>query len=89
MGAPIGVTIPSRFRFIQQKLERASDKEKQLLFEEVLANAHVLMVDVFGNYVIQVGFFYYIIYRNDGSLFFCRNSLNLAHLNKKQLLVVH
>ncbi|VDM53376.1 unnamed protein product [Angiostrongylus costaricensis] len=40
-------------RFIQQKLERASDKEKQLLFEEVLANAHVLMVDVFGNYVIQ------------------------------------
>ncbi|KAE9416140.1 hypothetical protein Angca_007714 [Angiostrongylus cantonensis] len=41
-------------RFIQQKLERASDKEKQLLFEEVLANAHVLMVDVFGNYVIQV-----------------------------------
>ncbi|KJH41081.1 RNA binding repeat protein, Pumilio-family [Dictyocaulus viviparus] len=40
-------------RFIQQKLERASDKEKQLLFEEVLAKAHVLMVDVFGNYVIQ------------------------------------
>ncbi|KAK6054020.1 RNA binding repeat protein, Pumilio-family [Cooperia oncophora] len=40
-------------RFIQQKLERASVKEKQLLFEEVLANAHALMVDVFGNYVIQ------------------------------------
>ncbi|WKX98127.1 hypothetical protein Q1695_013653 [Nippostrongylus brasiliensis] len=40
-------------RFIQQKLERASAKEKQLLFEEVLANAHALMVDVFGNYVIQ------------------------------------
>ncbi|KAK6032574.1 RNA binding repeat protein, Pumilio-family [Ostertagia ostertagi] len=42
-----------RSRFIQQKLERASVKEKQLLFEEVLANAHALMVDVFGNYVIQ------------------------------------
>ncbi|ETN70475.1 RNA binding repeat protein, Pumilio-family [Necator americanus] len=41
-------------RFIQQKLERASVKEKQLLFDEVLANAHALMVDVFGNYVIQV-----------------------------------
>ncbi|EYC09552.1 hypothetical protein Y032_0060g3181 [Ancylostoma ceylanicum] len=40
-------------RFIQQKLERASVKEKQLLFDEVLANAHALMVDVFGNYVIQ------------------------------------
>ncbi|XGW10339.1 hypothetical protein V3C99_012097 [Haemonchus contortus] len=40
-------------RFIQQKLERASVKEKQLLFEEVLANAHALMIDVFGNYVIQ------------------------------------
>ncbi|KAK6759373.1 hypothetical protein RB195_021140 [Necator americanus] len=40
-------------RFIQQKLERASVKEKQLLFEEVLANAHALMVDVFGNYVVQ------------------------------------
>ncbi|RCN32789.1 hypothetical protein ANCCAN_21390 [Ancylostoma caninum] len=40
-------------RFIQQKLERASAKEKQLLFEEVLANAHALMVDVFGNYVVQ------------------------------------
>ncbi|VDM75618.1 unnamed protein product [Strongylus vulgaris] len=34
-------------RFIQQKLERASAKEKQLLFEEVLANAHALMVDKF------------------------------------------
>ncbi|XGW35276.1 hypothetical protein V3C99_018915 [Haemonchus contortus] len=40
-------------RFIQQKLERASAKEKQLLFDEVLANAHALMVDVFGNYVVQ------------------------------------
>ncbi|VDL74293.1 unnamed protein product [Nippostrongylus brasiliensis] len=32
-------------RFIQQKLERASAKEKQLLFDEVLVNAHALMVD--------------------------------------------
>ncbi|VDD91061.1 unnamed protein product [Enterobius vermicularis] len=40
-------------RFIQQKLERASMKEKQAVFEEVIAHAQSLMVDVFGNYVIQ------------------------------------
>uniref|UniRef100_A0A0N5AMI7 PUM-HD domain-containing protein n=1 Tax=Syphacia muris TaxID=451379 RepID=A0A0N5AMI7_9BILA len=40
-------------RFIQQKLERASIKEKQTVFEEVIARAQSLMVDVFGNYVIQ------------------------------------
>ncbi|KAJ1347848.1 hypothetical protein KIN20_003014 [Parelaphostrongylus tenuis] len=45
-------------RFIQQKLERASTKEKQLLFDEVLNNAHILMVDVFGNYVVQKFFEY-------------------------------
>ena len=41
------------FRFIQQKLERASAKEKQAVFEEVIENAQTLMTDVFGNYVIQ------------------------------------
>lgn len=40
-------------RFIQQKLERASLKEKQVVFDEVAANAQSLMIDVFGNYVIQ------------------------------------
>uniref|UniRef100_A0A915D9T9 PUM-HD domain-containing protein n=1 Tax=Ditylenchus dipsaci TaxID=166011 RepID=A0A915D9T9_9BILA len=40
-------------RFIQQKLERASLKEKQLVFDEVIQHAHNLMTDVFGNYVIQ------------------------------------
>lgn len=44
----------TRCRFIQQKLERASAKEKQLLFDEVLDNGHALMIDVFGNYVVQV-----------------------------------
>lgn len=45
-------------RFIQQKLERASQKEKQLVFEEVIQHAHTLMTDVFGNYVIQKFFEY-------------------------------
>ncbi|TKR72691.1 hypothetical protein L596_020103 [Steinernema carpocapsae] len=45
-------------RFIQQKLERASHKEKQAVFEEVIAHAHPLMTDVFGNYVIQKFFEY-------------------------------
>lgn len=40
-------------RFIQQKLERAPEKEKQQVFEEVISHAQNLMTDVFGNYVIQ------------------------------------
>mmetsp|Transcript_7102 Transcript_7102/g.9824 ORF Transcript_7102/g.9824 Transcript_7102/m.9824 type:complete len:877 (-) Transcript_7102:379-3009(-) len=40
-------------RFIQQKLESATDSEKQLVFKEILPHALQLMVDVFGNYVIQ------------------------------------
>jgi pumilio RNA-binding family len=45
-------------RFIQQKLERASLKEKQMIFDEVIAHSHSLMTDVFGNYVIQKFFEY-------------------------------
>uniref|UniRef100_A0A0K8T505 PUM-HD domain-containing protein n=1 Tax=Lygus hesperus TaxID=30085 RepID=A0A0K8T505_LYGHE len=40
-------------RFIQQKLERATVPEKQLVFSEILSAAYNLMTDVFGNYVIQ------------------------------------
>jgi hypothetical protein len=40
-------------RFIQQKLERTNNKEKQMIFEEVIKHAELLMTDVFGNYVIQ------------------------------------
>ncbi|KAH7986017.1 hypothetical protein HPB52_025257 [Rhipicephalus sanguineus] len=39
--------------FIQQKLERATLAEKQLVFSEILGAAYNLMTDVFGNYVIQ------------------------------------
>lgn len=41
-------------RFIQQKLERASLRDKAAIFTPVLENAEELMTDVFGNYVIQV-----------------------------------
>lgn len=41
------------YRFIQLKLERASSAERQLVFSEILQAAYQLMVDVFGNYVIQ------------------------------------
>ena len=41
-------------RFIQQKLERATPAEKDLVFREILPSCHTLMTDVFGNYVIQV-----------------------------------
>lgn len=40
-------------RFIQQKLERATAAEKQLVFNEIVSSAYSLMTDVFGNYVIQ------------------------------------
>jgi hypothetical protein len=42
-------------RFIQQKLERATSAEKDLVFREILPSSQTLMTDVFGNYVIQVG----------------------------------
>ncbi|XP_053697193.1 maternal protein pumilio isoform X1 [Sabethes cyaneus] len=45
-------------RFIQQKLERATTAEKQLVFNEILGAAYSLMTDVFGNYVIQKFFEY-------------------------------
>ena len=40
-------------RFIQQKLERATPAEKQLVFAEIVVGTYALMTDVFGNYVIQ------------------------------------
>ncbi|KAF8447946.1 armadillo-type protein [Boletus edulis BED1] len=41
-------------RFIQQKLEMATSEEKQIVFDEIVPdNALQLIQDVFGNYVIQ------------------------------------
>ncbi|ESQ49031.1 hypothetical protein EUTSA_v10019985mg [Eutrema salsugineum] len=40
-------------RFIQQKLETATDEEKDAIFPEILPYGRTLMADVFGNYVIQ------------------------------------
>lgn len=40
-------------RFIQQKLERATPAEKQMVFAEIVIGTYALMTDVFGNYVIQ------------------------------------
>ncbi|KIJ69377.1 hypothetical protein HYDPIDRAFT_80004 [Hydnomerulius pinastri MD-312] len=41
-------------RFIQQKLETATSEEKQVVFDEIVPdNALQLIQDVFGNYVIQ------------------------------------
>ncbi|CAF3989391.1 unnamed protein product [Rotaria magnacalcarata] len=37
-------------RFIQQKLERATNAEKDMVFKEIISNAPQLMTDVFGNY---------------------------------------
>lgn len=43
---------------MQQRLEEASDEEKQVLFVELMTEIHRLMKDVFGNYVIQKMFEY-------------------------------
>ncbi|GKV32914.1 hypothetical protein SLEP1_g41480 [Rubroshorea leprosula] len=40
-------------RFIQQKLETATTEEKNMVYQEIMPQALVLMTDVFGNYVIQ------------------------------------
>ncbi|XP_007009912.2 PREDICTED: pumilio homolog 4 [Theobroma cacao] len=40
-------------RFIQQKLETATEEEKTKIFPEIIPHARALMTDVFGNYVIQ------------------------------------
>ncbi len=40
-------------RFIQQKLEQANAVDKTAVFREVLPHSYRLMMDVFGNYVIQ------------------------------------
>ncbi|XP_042454316.1 pumilio homolog 3-like [Zingiber officinale] len=40
-------------RFIQQKLETATTKEKNMVFDEIMPHALSLMTDVFGNYVVQ------------------------------------
>jgi len=40
-------------RFIQLKLETASDEEKQLIFKEISQNSTALMMDIFANYVVQ------------------------------------
>lgn len=46
------------FSFIQQKLERATPQDKQLVFNEIAGSVQSLMTDVFGNYVIQKFFEY-------------------------------
>ncbi|XP_051152968.1 pumilio homolog 2-like [Andrographis paniculata] len=40
-------------RFIQQKLETATNEEKNMVFNEIYPTAIILVTDVFGNYVIQ------------------------------------
>ncbi|EIW70182.1 hypothetical protein TREMEDRAFT_29689 [Tremella mesenterica DSM 1558] len=40
-------------RFIQQKLENATEAERRQILEELEPNVYQLMTDVFGNYVIQ------------------------------------
>ena len=45
-------------RFIQQKLEVCSEVDKQLIFDEIIPSAYLLMTDVFGNYVLQKLFEY-------------------------------
>jgi pumilio RNA-binding family len=49
---------PHGSRFIQNKLESATQSEKQSVFNEIIESAQYLMTDVYGNYVIQKLFDY-------------------------------
>merc|ERR1719215_2181376 len=40
-------------RFIQQKPERCTPGDRELVFNEILSSSYNLIIDVFGNYVIQ------------------------------------
>lgn len=40
-------------RLIQERIEQATDADRQAIFDEVRPNAMTLMNDVYGNYVIQ------------------------------------
>lgn len=40
-------------RFLQEKIPTANSDDRQKVFDEIMVNANALMVDVFGNYVIQ------------------------------------
>lgn len=40
-------------RFLQEKIPTANSDDRQRVFEEIMVNANALMVDVFGNYVVQ------------------------------------
>jgi pumilio RNA-binding family len=40
-------------RYLQQKYENCSAEDKQMVFEEILENSFSLILDVFGNYVVQ------------------------------------
>ena len=68
-------------RFIQQKLERASNAEKDMVFQEIIASASQLMTDVFGNYVIQVSDEVRKKIISMGIFGLFRNSLNSVHRN--------
>ncbi|CAB1320689.1 unnamed protein product [Coregonus sp. 'balchen'] len=70
-------------RFIQLKLERASSAERQLVFSEILQAAYQLMVDVFGNYVIQKFFESEMVRELDGHVLKCVKDQNGNHVVQK------
>lgn len=40
-------------RFLQEKIPTANSDDRQRVFDEIMVDANALMVDVFGNYVVQ------------------------------------
>ncbi|XP_025068094.1 pumilio homolog 2 isoform X6 [Alligator sinensis] len=70
-------------RFIQQKLERATPAERQMVFNEILQAAYQLMTDVFGNYVIQKFFENEMVKELDGHVLKCVKDQNGNHVVQK------
>ena len=44
---------PPLLTFLLLSWQVCSDVDKQLIFDEIIPSAHLLMTDVFGNYVLQ------------------------------------
>ena len=53
-------------RFIQQKLETATSDEKQIVFDEIVPNNTLQLIqDVFGNYVCCPPSYLHLLYDSD------------------------
>ena len=86
-------------RFIQTKLEEASDADKQAVFEQILPETLRLCTDVFGNYcirkILKYNFTHNLVERNSLNMepqsrstnYLKRLSIEFSHFHCKCMVV--